>query len=432
MQKNNNNSTNINNIYKFTTYYYPYKEGDKEKNIKLMGVKNMNNTLTDYYKYLCGKHRKHNTIRNYYNNTKRFLQHTHNQINNETIQQWKIWANNHYKKTNTLNSNINAINNYLQYMKMPKELLLKTYPPDDSNEYSLTETEYQQILIHSRQDTINALILQLLWHLIRPDEINNIKIKHRDHDILYLDDTKTGNNHIIMNTELQKLWDKYLMIRPIPQPTYQEYLFINPEYRWQGQKYKKTLWIRNRIERLGYTARINKKVKPYTIKRTGITLRLDKNSQYFMGDPQLVRMMARHRKLETTMKYNRKTDDDIRKYHMSLNDIEPEKPSIDREGKKYRLVVDNVFPEDLNKITWDEDEHDGNCVSFSFSIFFSFVNSEVNYLNNLFQIVHNSTQYETTFFHQNENDLNSIRISAEFFNCDWCRWRGWNKNLLVR
>jgi len=319
--------------------------------------------LERYRVFLSGKYRKHNTVHNHYHNTKRFLEFVGFRVNRESVQQWKVWANNHYKKINTLNSNINSINNYLQFVKR-SDLMMRTLPPGDSNEYSLSEDEYKRLLIASRNDTVDALVLQLLWHLIRPDEINQIKICNRDKDILYLDDTKTGNNHIIMDSVLQELWDKYLLIRPIPEEGNQEYLFINNEYRWRGQHYKKTLWIRNRISRLGYLAGIDKRVKPYTIKRTSITLRLDRNSQYFTGDPDLVRKMARHKKLSTTMKYNRKTDDDIRNYHRLLNNIEPSKELSLSDDKKYRLHIHDDFPEDLYN---RKCEKDNNSFSFSFS-----------------------------------------------------------------
>jgi site-specific recombinase XerD len=142
-----------------------------------------------------------------------------------------------------------------------------------------------------------------------------------------------------MSKQLQELWDKYLLIRPVPLPEYQEYLLIDNDPNWRGHNFKTTLPIRNRIFEIGRKANINKRVKPYTIRRTSITLRLDKNSKYFAGDPKLVQMMARHKKLSTTMKYDRKSDNDIRQYHMSLNDIETKKPDSLSVDKLYRLLI---------------------------------------------------------------------------------------------
>jgi len=342
-------------------------KGNYEPNF--VKTKNMIKTLQGYHSYLCGEYRKTNTIQNHYHNAKRFLEHTHNDITPGGICQWRIWANNHYKRKNSLNSNINSINVYLRYSGL-SELCMKTVGPEESNEYSLTEEEYKRLQVQSRQNIETALIFELLNHLVRPNEIINIKTQNRDKDILYLDDTKTGNNHVLINQTLQELWDQYLLVRPVPRPEYKEYLLIDNEPKWRGHKYKTTLPIRNRIYELGRQAGISKRVKPYTIKRTSITLRLDKTSGLFAGDLKIVQMMARHKKPEVTLRYDRKDDNDIRKYHNGLNNIETKTPENISDGKPYSVNIKIVSPQDLN----NEDE---GTSSYGFSIcnsFFDFFN----------------------------------------------------------
>jgi len=349
------------------------QENNNFLNENISGVR-MKGILQRYRNYLCGEYRKKNTITNYFNRAKQFYCFVHGNIDQEHIQQWRIWANNHYRRKNSLIQNIQAINIFLDWSGKP-HLRMKIPQIEDSNEYSLTEKEYEELLIKARQDHETHLIIQLLDHLVRPNDIIQIKQNNRDKDILYLDDTKTGNNHIIMNTVLQHAWDEYLKIRPIPVPHSQDYLLICNEPKWRGHRYRTTLPIRNRVYELGRQANISKRVKPYTIRRTSITLKLDKNSQYFVGDPKLVQMMARHRKLSTTMKYDRKDDNDIRNYHKSLNNITTKKPDSKSNDKKYSIYINNSYaPPQHSK--QQEEEPENSTWSFSFSLFSSLLKTQ--------------------------------------------------------
>jgi integrase len=382
-----------NNIYSYTISYdtvlnnpivfTSVKGGDsqrrKKRDVNMGEIPQ--DTIKDFYIYLCGEYRKQLTIRNYYSCVQRFLTYIHNCIDAQNIQQWKIWANNHYRRIGSLNSNINAINIFLKWyykddLNSYNNLKLRVMPRTPSDEYSLTQDEYEKLLVQSRQNIELALIFELLNHLLRPSEIINLKLKDRDKDILYLNDTKTGNNHIIMNKNLMELWDRYLRVRPIPLEEHREYLLIDNESKWRGHRFKTTLPIRNRIYELGRQAGINRRVKPYTIKRTCITLMLDKDSRLFAGDPELVRMMARHKKLDTTMKYNRKDESYIRKYHeqnvYTIPEQEKTSPSKSIGDKLYTLQIHNISPQ----ICLNEDGIDNSSISFS-TIFYLFFDDEL-------------------------------------------------------
>lgn len=383
------NCVNDSNVFSYTihcdTVLYnthmltTYDGGDSRKRVrdeKHMGELPQD-ILNQYYKYLCGEYRKKLTIANYYSCAKRFLAYTHNRINKENIQQWKIYANNHYRRIGSLNSNINAINVFLKWyldtdIDLYNRLKLRVMPRTPSDQYSLNQEEYDKLLVQSRQNIETALIFSLLSHLLRPMEIINLKLKDRDKDMLYLDDTKTGNNHIIINQNLQNLWDNYLKVRPIPLEGHEEYLIIDNEPKWRGCHMRTTLPIRNRIYELGRQAGISKKVKPYTIKRTCITLMLDKDSKLFAGDPYLVQRMARHRKLETTMTYNRKDEAYIRKYH----EHNVYASDINEESSSCKNIVDKLYTLQINNVSLQNyvkgEETDNTSVSFS-TIFYTFL-----------------------------------------------------------
>lgn len=322
--------------------------------------------LENYRLYLCEVHLKENTIRNKYARARQFYSHTNGIITKQTVQNWRLWANNRFKK-NTLNQYIESVNLFLKWLGYP-EHKMKLVGIEDSNEYSLNERDYDLLREKSKANPEVHLIFELLDSLVRPGEIIDIKITNLHDDILYLDDTKTGNNHIIVNSLLREAWDNYLRNRPEPLYEYQDYLLIGNDPKFRGQKYHTTLPIRNRISDLGHNNGIIKRVKPYTIKRSSITLKMDGWSKYHVGDPKLVQMMARHRDIKTTMKYNRKTDNDIRRYNKSLNDISPEIPKVNGVVNNIAYKYHSVNSQDLNK-PFESEMSYGNS-SFTFSFFF--------------------------------------------------------------
>ena len=63
---------------------------------------------------------------------------------------------------------------------------MKNVNGEESDEYSLTEEEFDKVLVESKQSIENALIFELLRHLIRPSGVINLKLKHRNGDRLYI------------------------------------------------------------------------------------------------------------------------------------------------------------------------------------------------------------------------------------------------------
>jgi hypothetical protein len=86
--------------------------------------------------------------------------------------------------------------------------------------------------------------------------------------------------------------------------------------------------------------------------------------------------MARHKKLDTTMKYNRKDESYIRKYHeqnvYTIPEQEKTSPSKNIGDKLYTLQIHNISPQ----IGLNEDGMDNSSISFS-TIFYLFFDDEL-------------------------------------------------------
>lgn len=284
----------------------------------------MINVLQRYKDYLCGEYKKELTIKNKYRIAKKFYEYVNRKITSDTVNQWSIYLNKTYSH-NTINTYRDNTNHFLEWIGKP-ELRLKTIGAIDTDKETLSEEDISQLFSKAIFEPETNLILNLLWNGLRPRTIINIKISNIDNDKLYLKETKTGNNHVILSPETQKAIENYLSIRPTPlDKKDRDYLFICNTSNWRRKSYRTTLPIDKKIKKLAVKSGIQKTVYPYMIRRTSCTLRLNKYSKYFAGDIKIVQRLFRHKRPETTLKYDHKTDDDLRKYLSEIKEIAPKR-----------------------------------------------------------------------------------------------------------
>jgi integrase len=353
-----------------TPYHPPFYGGETQKTKPINGG-NMEEQLQRYHDYLCGEHTKHNTITNKLGAIRTLLQQTQGIINPETIQQLKIWANQHYSH-NSRNNRINAWNQYLRWSGQP-EYQMKHIGFIETNQYALEEPEINLILKEARRDELTNLIVLFLFDgALRPSEIIDIRLNRRDGSRLYLDDTKTGDKRIILSPMLIQAWDDYLRIRPTPQPGYEQYLILKANHKQPGTKYGDTDSIIKMTKNIGRLANIKKTVTPYTIRRTSVTLRQNKYSNYYMGDIKLVQALFRHKDIATTLRYDRTSDLDIERYFDEQ--AKRDKPGVSGINQDVNGI--NTREHGANLIYYCSPQEEINTgegndsVSFSFSITF--------------------------------------------------------------
>lgn len=198
-----------------------------------------------------------------------------------------------------------------------EDLKISIPSQEHSNKIVLSEQELNDYLNASREDPFwHVIALFQVDGLLWPSEFSYIKISHLDIDnqTLYLDDTKTGNNYIILSPRLIKAIKDYLPHRE-PKPEFEDHLIIIPNGTYKGKAPKPFGgFINKTTKQIAQKAGIIKYVAPYIIKPSSITLDFNKNV-----NPKIIQRKARHRKVETTLRYDHVSDDMVREYFEKQN-----------------------------------------------------------------------------------------------------------------
>jgi len=309
----------------------------------------MNEKILQKYKdHLHGKYDKINTIRaSYYPVTYllKYLNKPINKLTEEDLLHWKAHINKHYKQ-NSRARLISSVNQFLRYINKP-ELKLSVPKIKQANKKTLSEQEYKRYLETSKTKPLWHLISLLQTDgLLRPGEFSKLKISNIDMENrrYYLDDTKTGDNYIIISPMLEKAIKAYLPYRN-PSPEYKDYLIIIPTGRYKGKPPAPCgTYIRGITKRIAAAAKINKRVTPYeTIKPTTITLDFD-----HYVNPRIIQRKARHKNIKTTLIYDH-TDDKklLEHFEQTQKDTTP----LTDEQRK-RLLTDQYLRGDLDLQTY--------------------------------------------------------------------------------
>lgn len=303
------------------------------------GEKTMEKVLQRYDNFLCGEYSKKNTIKNKMSSVRSFLEYVDCVVSNKSILNWRHHINGNYRH-NTVNLKIQRVNEFLVWYGKP-EFKMKLIGFKDTNKKALSENDFEWLIQYIDNAEMRLIFWLLFDGILRPSELINIRLSNRKDDVLYLDDTKTGDNKIILSQEVIDAWDDYLKVRPKPKHGFEDFLLIQKDYMYRGQKYAYTHAISKKIKKLAGKSGLNQVVTSYTIKRTAITLRFDKSSKFFVGNPKIIRNMARHKDLKTTLKYDCSGDDDIRRVFReerkylsgNLNDLSGNLDDLSRKRK---------------------------------------------------------------------------------------------------
>ena len=329
----------------------------------------MEKDLQSYYVSLCKAHTKKNTIKNYINLAKQYHRFCDGVINVDTVKDYV-----HHVKTccnnNTPRIKINGMNLYLKYLGLGHLCV-----PLPKQKYSVMPTlhddQMRRLLDVSRLDEETHLMMLLIWDgCLRPDALIHLRLSNRHEDTLLVTHHKTideiGPKTIVMSPLLQQAWDSYLRVRPEPNYGMEDYLFICTNTINQGNRYRDIDTIERRIRRLGSVCKINRRVTPLMIRRTSSTLRQDPDSMFYAGDSKLVQNMFHHTDIKTTMRYNNKNNDHVRKY---LNRVYAQDKLADiwdnTQDKSYLAL------QGFNKVFDDEEDETNTSFSFSISSFFN-------------------------------------------------------------
>lgn len=313
--------------------------------------------LEEYRKYLNREYRKIRTREAYYRSTMKALKWIHqnrnkndtNELTPEEIGEYKAYCMEKYKQNGNV-IRLNSINNFTCKFLKKEELRVSVPRPEPVNKPVMSEKELEKYI----DSTINPLeyliaILQIDG-LLRPTEICAIKMSNIDfkNQKLYLDDTKTGNNYIIMSPRVIKAIEKYLLYRYKPKKKeHEDRLIIIPKGSCTGlaPDTKRGRLVYNATKRIASRAGFKRSIYPYLIKPSAITNDFDKRI-----NPKIIQRKARHKRVETTLRYDHTSDDMVKKHFHEIHKID-DIESLGPEDKA-RAMLDRFLAGEIDKETF--------------------------------------------------------------------------------
>lgn len=281
----------------------------------------MNDIILQQYKdYVWGKYQKRNTRLTFTDHPRVLLRYINKPLGDATqedIDRFVKWC----FENRTHNGNAIrfwVIRQFLNWAKRP-DLSVPQVSPIDAGKQALNEENAEKLLSSiEKLSPAHRLVFYLEYDTIRrPSEVRDVKLSDRYGNILrYEGKTKdsTGIKQCVMTERLIQAWEDYIKVRPLPRtPKDGEYLLLIDYGTHKGEHPKTNLMVDRHIKELAMYAQIevpqNEKPSNYLIKRTSITRQLKE-----CNDPKIIQMQAGHSKLETTMKYNRINEEDIKNY----------------------------------------------------------------------------------------------------------------------
>jgi integrase len=269
--------------------------------------------LEKYRQYLDLNYRKKTTIMNYYYYVRLFLKWINKplkDVTHEDMLNWRGYLIHTFKKNGNARR-VMSVNHFTKWLERT-DLKIPVPGQEHSNKIVLSEQELNQYIETSKENPLwHMIALFQIDGLLRPSEFSILKISNMDLDnqTFYLDDTKTGNNYIILSPRLVEAIKNYLPYRE-PLPEYGDYLVILPHGTYKGKAPQPFGgFIKKQTKQIAKKAGITKYVAPYIIKPSSITC--DFNKQV---NPKIIQRKARHSKIETTLQYDHVSDEMVREY----------------------------------------------------------------------------------------------------------------------
>lgn len=330
--------------------------------------------LQEYKGFVWGRYNKINTRRCYIDHPKVMLKRINkpfDEITQEDIEQYVQYCYNN-KKRNGNAIRFWSIRKFITWTKR-KDLAIPIVNPTDAGRQALTSEDFDKIIqtLPNLKPIHRVIGYALIDTIRRPNEIKNIKIKNIQEDRLTYDG-KTGRKYCIMSERLKQAIREYIEIqRPIPRtPKDDEYLILSDYGYFKGKHPNSRTLVDRIVKEIAMYSKIeippDETACAYLLKRTTITEQLDEHPAKY------VQFQAGHIKPETTMKYQRPRDEDIKK-HLNIFEHKSEKIKEKRnidEDKSFLIYRENPQTSNIKigEIAQEGNE-DNNTFSFSFLSF---------------------------------------------------------------
>lgn len=262
--------------------------------------------LNKFNLYLQRKGRSKNTIDAYL----RCIQQTFCKTKLETLSQSKLEnIALQLMKKYELNSNriqFAAINIFCREILKRNDLKLKIPKSHKINKDVLITEQVESILEIAKQKRRShyAVFLLLYDCALRRSEVCNLNLDDVRFESMeiHLNNTKTGANIVNMTSRVAEAIQDYLSQERKPLNIKEKALFVNKHGIRIGEHF-----IRDSLKRYAVNVGITQRVYPHMLRASCITHMLNKRI-----NPLIVQTHARHRDFQTTMKYNRPTQQQMR------------------------------------------------------------------------------------------------------------------------
>jgi site-specific recombinase XerD len=301
------------------TFSETFKQPTIKRDMSINLDKETKDFLEKYRLYLDLNYRKKTTILNYYYYVRLFLKWINKplkDVTHEDMLNWKGYLIHTFKKNGNARR-VMSVNHFTKWLQRT-DLKLAVPGQEHSNKIVLSEQELNQYIEVSKENPLwHMIALFQIDGLLRPSEFSILKISNMDLDnqTFCLNDTKTGNNYIILSPRLVEAIKEYLPYRE-PLPEYENYLVIIPHGTYKGKTPQPFGgFIKKQTKTLAQKAGITKYVVPYIIKPSSITCDFNKHI-----NPKIIQRKARHSKIETTLQYDHVTDEMVREHFTNFAD----------------------------------------------------------------------------------------------------------------
>ena len=319
--------------------------------------------MEEYQQYLRGKYRKTHTQKNYYrfvNDFQEWLGETKGksieELKPEDTHEYRVYCIEKYSVNGNV-GRLSALNNFTGKFLGREDLLINAPNSEPANKQVLSREELDKYVAVAETPLEKLVVSLQVDGLLRPAEICELKISNIDFENrkLYLDDTKTGNNYIIISKSLVDMITDYEEHRVHPKREEDEgRLIIIDKGNRKGlpPTSSRPDFVYNLTKRLAVRAEIKRNIYPYLIKPSVITNYFNENV-----NPKTIQRMARHKYIETTLRYDHTDDMTVKEFLDRRND-EPQSAQAQNNEKTelkktaeilQRLVNGEIDIEELAK-----------------------------------------------------------------------------------
>ena len=301
--------------------------------------------MEEYRQYLRGKYRKSHTRKNYYrfvNDFQKWLGETKGKsiekLKTEDTQGYRAYCQEQYSVNGNV-GRLSALNNFTGKFLGRKDLLIHAPDSEPANKQVLSREELDNYVAAAEMSLEKMVVSLQVDGLLRPAEICELKISNIDFENrkLYLDDTKSGNNYIIMSRSLAgKITDyKEHRVSPKHEEDADRLIIIDKGNRKRlPPTSSRPDFVYNLTKRLTVRAKIKRNVYPYLIKPSVITGYFNENV-----NPKAIQRMARHKYIETTLRYDHTDDMTVKEFLDKRYNKSQEIESGDDDGLKEAAEV---------------------------------------------------------------------------------------------